>query len=120
MRVYIIGSVANYDTIRTVAHELQSKTKYVVKHVQPQPDVGIADLISQCFTNIEKSSIIVAIKNKAGVVGNGTQYEIEYARRLGCPIIITAGKDIDKLIHTIKFAARKNQTLRRNITLFVP
>lgn len=96
--VYIIGSLSNLETIEYIATQLSFFTGYSVKHVQREPGRDLQTLIDKCYEQIEKSFVVVAVPKKNGEMGDGTLYEITYAKRHNVPVIVTDGEDIPKLI----------------------
>ena len=77
--LYIIGTLSRENVIEEVAlHYL--RLGYSVSMVRKQPDKDKEYLIQQCFKNIENASRIVVIPHQDGTCGEGTQYEIAYAK----------------------------------------
>lgn len=83
MRIYIIGSMSQIGYIEILQDFLKHSFKgYTVEAVRRRPDKDIKELISDCFSKIEHSDIIVALAKPDGTYGEGVLYEIEYANRL--------------------------------------
>jgi hypothetical protein len=80
--IYIIGTLSREDTIKEAALYYLG-LGYTVKMVRKQPNENKYDLIRQCFKDIEDSNHIVAIPHEDGTCGEGTQYEMVYAKILG-------------------------------------
>lgn len=90
--VYIIGSTKpeNYESITKVYGEIIQKQRimddniYSVCAVTPAPSgVDKSLLIDNCFTMIKNSNVIVAVMKPDETFGDGTLYEIAYAKSLG-------------------------------------
>lgn len=81
--IYIIGSLSNSDVIEDVAELFANMADADITYVKPQPDKSHEELIHQCYEKIKVSDIVVAVVKKDGTLGDGTLYEIEYARSLG-------------------------------------
>lgn len=88
--IYIIGTLSRIDVIEEAAI-YYIRHGYSVSMVRKQPDVNIEKLIIQCFKNIEEASRIVAIPHKDGTLGEGTMYEIAFAKMLGKRVDIWEG-----------------------------
>lgn len=80
--IHIIGTLSREDTIEEAAL-YYLRLGYSVSMVRKQPNENKENLIMYCFKNIEDSTRIVAIPHKDGTCGEGTQYEIAYAKFLG-------------------------------------
>lgn len=91
--VYIIGTLSREDVIKEAAL-YYSKLGYSVSMVRKQPNENKENLIMRCFRNIEDSTRIVAVPHKDGTCGEGTQYEIAYAKMLGKRVYIWKGAHI--------------------------
>ena len=77
-KTFIIGSISQEEQIKKLADKFN--TTMYVKH---QPNKSFKQLVSEAFTNIEEADLIIAVKKPDGTFGEGTTYELEYARRLG-------------------------------------
>lgn len=91
--VYIIGTLSREDAIKETAL-YYLKLGYSVSMVRKQPNENKENLIMRCFRNIEDSILIVAVPHKDGTCGEGTQYEIAYAKMLGKRVYIWEGVHI--------------------------
>lgn len=91
--VYIIGTLSREDVIKEAAL-YYSKLGYSVSMVRKQLNEDKENLIMRCFKNIEDSTRIVAVPHKDGTCGEGTQYEIAYAKMLGKRVYIWEGAHI--------------------------
>lgn len=88
IRIYIIGSLSDYEYICKTRDCLDSiRVDFVVKCVVPQPDKELSFLIDQAYENILASSIVIAVSKSDGTYGDGTLYEIEFARVHNIPVI---------------------------------
>ena len=90
--VCIIGSTKpeNYKLITKVYGEIMQNQCIMdsdidsVCSVIPVPSyIDKASLIKNCFNMIRNSNIIIAVKKPNRTFGDGTLYEIAYAKRLG-------------------------------------
>lgn len=79
--IYIIGTLSREDVIEEVAL-YYLRLGYSVSMVKKQPNESKEKLIIQCFKNIENSTRIVAVPRQDGTLGEGTQYEVAYAKFL--------------------------------------
>ena len=77
-KIFIVGSISQEEQIKKLADKFN--TTMYVKH---QPNKSFKQLVSEAFTNIEEADLIIAVKKPDGTFGEGTTYELEYARRLG-------------------------------------
>lgn len=94
--IYVIGTLSRFDEIQKAAlHYLE--LGYSVAMVRPQPDKTKEELIIECFENIDEcESTIVAVPHEDGTLGNGTQYELAYAMKVGKRISIWDGEVCDE------------------------
>ena len=88
--VYIIGTLSRKDTIEKIAL-YYLRLGRSVSMVRKQSNENKENLIMQCFKNIENSDYIVAVPHEDGTCGEGTQYEIAYAKFLGKKVDIWKG-----------------------------
>ena len=79
-KAFIIGSSQQEAEIQQLAADMQNK--YKVNYITKQTDKSFEELVSYAFTNIENSDLIVAIKKPDNTIGQGTTYELEFAKRL--------------------------------------
>ena len=92
MKVYVIGSLSSIlqeERIQNIAFKYEQmgcKVEYVKKI---STDLTF-DLITDCFSNIEWADLIVVIPKSLEPLsfGDGTMYEMEYARRLNKHVVI--------------------------------
>lgn len=95
--IHVIGTLSREDIIEEAAlHYL--KLGYSVSMVMKQPNENKENLIMRCFRNIEDSTQIVAVPHKDGTCGEGTQYEIAYAKMLGKRVDIWKGEHNDDYV----------------------
>lgn len=94
--IYVIGTLSRETAIKRAAiHYL--KLGYSVAMVTKQPDKDKdkdkdkEELIMECYKNIKESEIIVVVPHEDGTIGEGTQYEIAFAKYLGKKIYIWNG-----------------------------
>lgn len=82
VKIYIIGSMSQADTIKAIGEHLNTLDYYDVRYVQPQPQKYLSNLILECYENIQWADRIFAITKPDGSVGEGVTYEIMYAHTL--------------------------------------
>ena len=76
-KIFIIGSLTQEDHMRDIAKKY-SNAKYVHK----QPEKSFEQLVSEAFDNIDDAETVIALHKPDGSFGQGTTYELEYAKRL--------------------------------------
>lgn len=91
--IYVIGSLTQADEIKTIAARINQSTGIDVTFVKPEPDKTLYSLIRQCFSTIQKASLIVAVPKETSLFGTGTLYEICYAQSIGIPVLKWIEKD---------------------------
>lgn len=79
-KAFIIGSSQQEAEIQQLAADMQNK--YKVNYITKQTDKSFEELVSNTFTNIENADLIVALKKPDNTFGQGTTYELEFAKRL--------------------------------------
>lgn len=89
-KVYIIGSLTRAKEIEETAMFIQTKGNFDVQYVKKRPG-NLSALIAECFDEIEKTDIVIAMEKSSLIFGNGTLYEIEYAKRCEKPVLYTDG-----------------------------
>lgn len=87
-KVFIIGSVKQSTKIKNIADLLSGLNNSEIRYVKKEPLKEMSELINQAYNNIEWSDIIVVVKKENGKIGDGTLYEMEYAKRIGKKIIV--------------------------------
>lgn len=85
-RIFIIGSLSQADKIAETAAYYAGDI-YDVRYVRKEPEKTFEELVTQAFDNIEWADIVMVVCKDDGVIGNGTTYEVEYAKRLKKQII---------------------------------
>lgn len=91
--VYIIGTLSRFDEIQKAAL-YYINMGYSVAAVRPQTDKTKAELILECFKNIDGCKVmVVAVPHENGTFGDGTQYEIAYANKFGKRVDIWWGEE---------------------------
>lgn len=80
-KVFIIGSLSQENDISQFAQSLMDE--YDVKFVRKQPNKSFTVLVKEAFDNILEADILYVILKPNGMMGDGTTYEVEYAKRLG-------------------------------------
>lgn len=81
-KAFVIGSMSNMSAIDWAATQCVYVHKSV-DQVRSQPNKPLDELISECFDKIKDADIVYVVRKKDWTIGNGTLYEMEYARRLG-------------------------------------
>lgn len=82
MKVFVIGSLSCDARIKSVAEyfaELGDKVEYVKK----QPDKSFQILVEEALNLISEADRIVAVAKEDGTFGEGTMYELAFAKFLG-------------------------------------
>lgn len=102
MKTYVIGSLSNILDITRLAHILSGHGD-LVKSVKLENNKSFAECVAKCFDNIEWCDRVVVVTKPNGLLGNGTTYEIEYAKRLNKPVIISTNKEV----HNVQSNCRK-------------
>lgn len=97
--IYVIGTLSRFDEIQKAAlHYLN--LGYSVTIVRPQPDKTKEELIMECFKNIEECKVaVVVVPHEDGTFGDGTQYEIAYAKKIGVFVSMWKGEGKDTWIN---------------------
>ena len=85
--IYIIGTLSREIVIKEAAFHYLN-LGYSVAMVRRQPDRDKEELILECYKNIKGSKEIVVVPHADGTIGEGTQYEIAFAKLLGKEIYI--------------------------------
>lgn len=96
-KIYIIGSLTRHSIIRDMARFIELNGDFEVEYVHRELKKIKETLISECFTKIEQADIIIAVKKRNNILGDGTLYEIEYACRCKKHVIITSGNNFPEL-----------------------
>ena len=84
MKIFIIGSMKNSKEIEFSARALNTVDGNTVRYAKPinEEIEDISNAIHEAFDNIEWCDRVYVVRKNNGEIGNGTTYEIEYARRL--------------------------------------
>lgn len=82
MRIYVIGSLSCSDRIESIANHYK-KFGHEVSYVKKEPNILFEKLVEDCYTRINMADKIVAVTKKDGSIGEGTTYEVTFARFLG-------------------------------------
>lgn len=84
MKIYVIGSMTNSKEIEFAARALNTVKGNYVKYAKPihEDIIDMKSAIHEAFDNIEWCDSLYVVKKLNGELGEGTIYEIEYARRL--------------------------------------
>ena len=87
IKVFIIGSISCMERIIEATISFMDKG-CIVKHVKPEPDKSLEYLIDKAFNNIKEADLIVAVEKNDGSLGEGTLYELAFAKYLNKEIIL--------------------------------
>lgn len=88
MKIFIIGSITQVPVMEKVKEALgivkttNGQPYYEVEHVKHQPDQPLETLIRQAYLSIAQTDQVMVIMKPDGSIGEGTMYEIEYAKLL--------------------------------------
>lgn len=85
MNIYIIGSMSNYDKIQEAVQCFERQGQQP-RYAQPSTD-NLPTCIERCYTNIDWANVVIAVPKDDGTFGNGTTYEIAYAKHIGKYVI---------------------------------
>lgn len=85
--IFIIGSLSREERIKETAKFFRS-IGCKVDHVRKQPDKSFEDLVWEAYQKIYEADLIVAIQKEEGGLGEGTIYEVAFARFIGKDVII--------------------------------
>lgn len=85
--IFIIGSLSREKRIEETAKFLRS-IGCNVDHVRKQPDKSFEDLVWEAYQKIFEADLIVAIQKEEGVLGEGTTYEVAFARFIGKDVVV--------------------------------
>lgn len=58
-----------------------------VDYVKPQPDKSFSVLVDECYRKIEEADHIIAVSKRGGSFGEGTIYEIAFAKHIGKSVL---------------------------------
>ncbi len=111
MKIFVIGSLSVEDSIKSVA-DLYSTLGADVKYVKKQPDKSLEYLIKEAFERISEADMIVAVPKPDGTFGEGTTYELAFAKHLGK---ITWKYTVDEVYALARNSISTKQTVRRKI-----
>ena len=79
--VYIKGTLSRPDAIKEAALYYLN-LGYSVAMVRSCPNMAKENLIIECFNKIDNCMFVVAVPHEDGEYGDGTQYEIVYAKKI--------------------------------------
>lgn len=94
MKVFVIGSMTRLDEIKKVAN-MRSKAGNDVEYVKSEPEKTFSTLVDKAFDHISKADKVVAVTKCDGSLGEGTIYELAFAKFLGKNIVVWDGKNYD-------------------------
>lgn len=79
-KAFVIGSLSQEQEIEKIAFSLMDK--YYVYFVSKQPNKSFDILVKEAFDTISMSDVIFVLLKPDGTIGQGTTYEIEFAKRM--------------------------------------
>lgn len=80
-KAFVIGSLSQEKQIQKLAISLMDK--YYVYFVEKEPCKPFDILVKEAFDNISNCDVIFVLLKPDGTIGQGTTYEVEFARRMG-------------------------------------
>ena len=86
-RIFVIGSLSREKEIKRVA-EYYQKLGHEVNYVRKQPDKDFTTLVNEVFQKIYEADSIVAVQKEEGGLGEGTTYEVAFAKFIGKTVFI--------------------------------
>lgn len=86
-KIFVIGSLSREKEIKRVA-EYYQKLGHEVDYVRKQPDKDFTTLVNEAFQKISEADSIVAVQKEEGRLGEGTTYEVAFARFIGKKVFI--------------------------------
>lgn len=87
IKIFTIGPISREEDIKRIA-EYYKKLGYDVDYVRNQPDKLFVELVSEAFRKISEADKIIAVQKKEGGLGEGTTYEVTFARFIGKDVAI--------------------------------
>ena len=87
LNIYVIGSLSRSKRIKEIAEQYMSLGHHV-DYVKKQPETPFRKLVEDCFDKIEKADQVIVIPRDDGSIGEGTTYEIVFAKRVGTSVVI--------------------------------
>lgn len=88
-KVFVIGSLSREDYIVHISDKIR-ELGYEVDHVRKQPSKTLPELIAEAYKNIAEADKIIVVKKEDGSLGEGTMYELAFAKFLNKHISIIA------------------------------
>lgn len=82
MKVFVIGSLSCSDRIKAIA-DMYLELGDDVEYVKEQPEKTFEVLVDEAFDSISKADRIVAVAKCDGTFGQGTIYEMAFAKFIG-------------------------------------
>lgn len=86
-KIFIIGSLSREKEIQSMAKYYKS-LNYEVDYVRKQPDKDFATLVNEAFQKISEADSIVVMQKEEGGLGEGTIYEVAFAKFIGKKVFI--------------------------------
>ena len=82
MKVFVIGSLSCAERIKAIA-DMYIELGDDVEYVKEQPEKTFEVLVDEAFNSISKADRIVAVAKCDGTFGQGTIYEMAFAKFIG-------------------------------------
>ncbi len=82
MKIFVIGSLSCAERIKAIA-DMYLELGDDVEYVKKQPEKPFEDLVDKALESISKADRIVAVAKCDGTFGQGTTYEMAFAKFLG-------------------------------------
>lgn len=87
MKIFVIGSVSQELDIRRVANYLK-ELGHDVDFVKRQLNTPLSELVENAYDKIYEVDEVVAVPKTDGSLGEGTTYEVAFAKFVGTPVHI--------------------------------
>ena len=86
-KVFVIGSLTREKDMESIAN-FSRLLGYDADRVRKQPDKEFKELVRECYTKIVDADVIIAVRKENEELGEGTIYEVEFARAIGKQVFI--------------------------------
>lgn len=89
MEITFIGSLKQEDEMHEAARKIRSMYKEIIQIHIPERLQGMTfeEIVTYWYQNIEKSDLVIAFPKEDGRFGEGSTYEIVFARLLRKPML---------------------------------
>lgn len=82
MKLYIIGSLTQSDKIEIVANYYKM-FGHIVDYPKREANKSFDKIVDDCFSQINLADKIVVVRKEDGTLGEGSTYEVAFAKFLG-------------------------------------